>query len=57
MIFDYLVEMREPEPHSLSNGFVNPEEIKAKTSMYSYHTATVIILIKERLEIFFISPP
>jgi len=57
MIFDYLVEMREPKPHSLSNGFVNPEEIKAKTSMYSYHTATVIILIKERLEIFFISPP
>jgi hypothetical protein len=30
MIFDYLVEKREPEPHSLSNGFVNPEEIKGQ---------------------------
>jgi L-ascorbate metabolism protein UlaG (beta-lactamase superfamily) len=28
MIFDYLVEMRKPEQSFLSNGFVNPNEIK-----------------------------
>jgi len=28
MIFDYLVEMQKPEHHSLSHGFVNPNEIK-----------------------------
>jgi len=28
MIFDYLVEIGKPEFHSLSNGFVNPNEIK-----------------------------
>jgi len=28
MIFDYLVEMRKPEHHSLSNGYVNLNEIK-----------------------------